>query len=120
MNKHPYHLHAICIHDGNAYSGHYYALIMDRKNNKWRRFNDIRVTDTTPEDVFKESNGGHSFMTAYWVVYINDELEKEISKLDLYSYKPNVQHFYNNYIPGIIRMQVLDENNKLAKDIKEY
>jgi ubiquitin carboxyl-terminal hydrolase 25/28 len=75
MNKHPYHLHAICVHDGNAYSGHYYAFIQDRFNNKWRRFNDIRVTDATEEDVIKESNGGHGQMTAYWVVYINEELK---------------------------------------------
>ena len=76
MNKHPYHLHAICVHDGSAQSGHYFAFIKDHFNNKWRRFNDIRVTDATEEEVFKESNAGYSYMTAYWVVYINDELEK--------------------------------------------
>lgn len=74
MNKYPYHLHSICVHDGNALSGHYFTFIKDRFNNKWRRFNDIRVTDATEEDVFKESNGGYSFMTAFWVTYINDEL----------------------------------------------
>jgi ubiquitin carboxyl-terminal hydrolase 25 len=86
LDKHPYHLHAICVHDGNAQSGHYYAFIKDRFNNKWRRFNDYRVTDVTEEDVFKESNGGHSWMTAYWVVYINDELSHDISSFDLYQY----------------------------------
>ena len=58
MNKHPYFLHAITIHDGNAQSGHYYAYINDRHNKKWRKFNDIRVTDATEEEVFKDANGG--------------------------------------------------------------
>ena len=78
MNNTPYHLHAICIHDGNAYSGHYFTFLYDRFNNKWRRFNDIRVVDATEEDVFKEANGGYSFMTAYWAVYINDEIAQEV------------------------------------------
>jgi ubiquitin carboxyl-terminal hydrolase 25/28 len=30
MQKMPYHLHSICVHDGNANSGHYYTLIYDR------------------------------------------------------------------------------------------
>ena len=29
MNQHAYHLHAICVHDGNAESGHYYTFIYD-------------------------------------------------------------------------------------------
>jgi len=89
MNKHPYHLHAICVHDGNAYSGHYYAFIYDRFMNKWRRFNDIRVTDVTEEEVFKESNGGSGWTSAYWAVYINEELEKQLNKIPLYTYKYN-------------------------------
>ena len=30
MQKMPYHLHSICVHDGNAMSGHYYSFIYDR------------------------------------------------------------------------------------------
>lgn len=75
MNQNPYHLHSICVHDGNAYGGHYYSFIYDRAQNKWRRFNDIRVTEVTEEDVFKESNGGFGNMTAYWVVYVNGDIE---------------------------------------------
>ena len=32
MMKKPYHLHSICVHDGNAMSGHYYTFIYDRFN----------------------------------------------------------------------------------------
>lgn len=52
MNKHAYHLHSICVHDGSALSGHYFTFIKDRYNKKWRKFNDIRVTDATEEEVF--------------------------------------------------------------------
>ena len=32
MQKNPYHLHSICVHEGGAESGHYYAYIYDRFN----------------------------------------------------------------------------------------
>lgn len=119
MNKHPYHLHSICIHDGNALSGHYFTFIKDRFNNKWRRFNDIRVTDATEEDVFKESNGGYAYMTAYWVTYINDELARDLDKINLYSYnresshQVDQSHIYATKIPGEINLKVFEDNQKL-------
>ena len=86
MNKHPYHLHSICIHDGNANSGHYYAFIKDHFNAKWRRFNDVRVCDVTEEQVFKEANGGSSWMTAYWLVYLSEDLMEMLKTLNLTLY----------------------------------
>jgi ubiquitin carboxyl-terminal hydrolase 25/28 len=61
MSKYKYHLHSICVHDGNANSGHYYSFIFDRFQNKWRKFNDIRVTEVTEEEVFKDSQGGDTW-----------------------------------------------------------
>ncbi len=87
MNRHAYHLHAICVHDGSAQSGHYYAFIYDRFEKKWRKFNDMRVTDATEEDVFKESNGGHGHMNAYWVVYVNNEIAKEMEEASLNTFQ---------------------------------
>jgi ubiquitin carboxyl-terminal hydrolase 25 len=129
MDKNPYHLQAICVHDGNAMSGHYFAFIKDRFNNKWRKFNDYRVTDVTEEEVFQQSNGGHSWMTAYWVVYVNQEVANEIEKIDLHQYQPmekreqgKISHHdvYSDIIPGPVRMLVSDENAKLFKEIQEY
>lgn len=71
MKNIPYYLHAICVHDGSAQSGHYYAFIYDRFQKKWRKYNDIRVTDVSEEEVFEQSQGGKGFASAYWVVYIN-------------------------------------------------
>lgn len=74
MQRKKYQLHSICVHDGNANSGHYYSFIYDRFNKKWRRFNDIRVTDVEEEDVFKEAEGGHSWQTAQWLVYVEESI----------------------------------------------
>ena len=89
MRSITYHLHAVCIHDGNATSGHYYTFINDRIQKKWRRFNDLRVSDATEEEVFNESSGGDGWKTAYWVVYVNDDIEKELRQNDIHTYKPN-------------------------------
>lgn len=66
-----YYLHAICVHDGNAESGHYYTFIKDHNEKKWRNYNDIRVTDVDEDTVFEHANGSSGFKTAYWVVYVN-------------------------------------------------
>lgn len=106
------------MHDGNANSGHYYAFIKDRFNQKWRRFNDIRVADVSEEEVLKESNGGHGWMTAFFVIYINPQIARELDNFDIYHYAPSEQRgedyinpqFYANMIPGVINMQIDDEN----------
>lgn len=83
----------------------------------------------TEEDVFKESNGGHSWMTAYWVVYVNDELAKHMQKIDLYQYqsiekreagKLSNHNAYYEIIPAQIRMLVSDENIKQVNEIVDY
>lgn len=71
MKRTPYNLHSICVHQGGADSGHYFSFIYDRFQKKWRKYNDIRVMDVTEEEVMKSSEGGDSWETAYWVVYIN-------------------------------------------------
>jgi hypothetical protein len=87
MNHTPYYLHAVIVHDGSAQSGHYYAFIFDRFQKKWRKYNDIRITEVTEEEVFTFSNGGHGHATGYWIVYVNDEIQYELSKLNINSYK---------------------------------
>ena len=83
MQKQAYHLHSICVHDGNAMSGHYYSFIYDRLQKKWRKFNDIRVTEVQEEEVFQNSEGGHSWQTAYWLVYVEGSISSELEKLDI-------------------------------------
>jgi len=69
--EHPYHLHAILVHDGSAESGHYYAFIFDRAEGLWYRFNDYRVTVECENVVFEESFGGVRNSCAYGIIYVN-------------------------------------------------
>lgn len=58
MKKYKYLLSSILIHDGSADSGHYYSYIFDHDCKKWRKFNDIQVTDEIDETkVLNESYG---------------------------------------------------------------
>lgn len=79
MNQHAYHLHAVCVHDGNAESGHYYTFIYDHFQKKWRKYNDIRISDASEEDVLREINGGDDKKTAYWLVYVSDETRNKLA-----------------------------------------
>lgn len=118
----------MCVHDGNASSGHYYTFIYDRFLKKWRKFNDIRVTDYTEEDVFKEAEGGHSWSTAYWLVYVHDSISEVLKANDINNYvvpeNPHAlgdfsNHFYGRKVPVEVNKIVENENKSLAKEIDD-
>lgn len=71
METNKYSVHAICIHQGSAESGHYYTFIKDHSSKKWRKYNDIRVTEVEEKEVFEEANGTEGNSNAFWAVYIN-------------------------------------------------
>ena len=45
FQKYPYNLHSICIHDGNATTGHYYSFVYDSLNNRWIKYSDIKIQE---------------------------------------------------------------------------
>lgn len=73
MKKYKYLLSSILIHDGSADSGHYYSYIFDLDVKKWRRFNDIQVTDELDDSkVMTESYGNfnnHQIKISYIFSY---------------------------------------------------
>lgn len=71
--QYPYHLHAVLVHEGQTASGHYWAYIFDLKKQRWLKFNDITVTESTWEELEKESVGGYHNSTAYCLIYIDKE-----------------------------------------------
>ncbi len=69
MNKTPYELFAVWIHSGVATTGHYWAYLRDFKANKWRKFNDVFVSDVDEKTVFEDAIGGsNSGVSAYFLV----------------------------------------------------
>jgi len=126
LNKKPYHLHAICIHDGSAESGHYFTLIKDHHQGIWRKFNDVKVNEVSEEEVFKWSVGGYGAMTAYWLVYISDKRQKEHKGTDFNSYsadpssKANSGSVYGSIIPAEIDSLIEAENQKVITEAQNF
>ena len=66
-----YQLHAVLVHEGQAASGHYWAYVYNKEHNKWLKYNDITVTDSSWEELEKESIGGYHNASAYCLMYID-------------------------------------------------
>lgn len=120
VEKNRYSVHAVCIHEGSAESGHYYTFIKDHNQNKWRKYNDIRVTEVEEKEVYEEANGGSSNSTAFWAVYINESLLEESRKTEISNAEKNV--LYKNALSQDIEKYVQGENaivNKQYEDFKD-
>jgi hypothetical protein len=116
-------LHAITVHDGSAEGGHYFTFIKDHYQSIWRKFNDIRVTTVDEKDVFLQSVGGHGGMTAYWIVYVSEDLLNQYQKLNINSFDPlnetNKGHVYGRLIASDVSKQIEEENANLIALIQD-
>jgi ubiquitin carboxyl-terminal hydrolase 25/28 len=70
IDRSRYVLYGIWVHQGVASSGHYWAFLRDPQQ-KWWRFNDVRVAEAPEEDVVRESIGGYSSSAAYFLIYLS-------------------------------------------------
>ncbi|XP_068023942.1 ubiquitin carboxyl-terminal hydrolase 28 isoform X2 [Melanerpes formicivorus] len=68
----PYHLHAVLVHQGQANAGHYWAFIYNQPRRSWLKYNDISVTDSSWEELERDSFGGLKNASAYCLMYISD------------------------------------------------
>ena len=59
------------VHEGQAVSGHYWAYVFSTKYQKWLKFNDIAVTESSWEEIQKDSVGGFHNTSAYCVMYVD-------------------------------------------------
>lgn len=55
-----YNLHSVCIHEGNALSGHFWTYVWQPALAKWYKFNDTEVSESTWEDLYSNAVGGSS------------------------------------------------------------
>ncbi|NWR36718.1 UBP28 hydrolase, partial [Tachuris rubrigastra] len=70
----PYRLHAVLVHEGQANAGHYWAFIYNQPRKRWLKYNDILVTDSSWEELERESFGGLRNASAYCLMYISDQV----------------------------------------------
>lgn len=61
------------IHEGSADSGHYYSYLFDPQEKKWRKYNDLNITEEVEEQVLKEGKGVNA-TSAYYLVYAQNEV----------------------------------------------
>lgn len=121
MNKTPYYLHSIMIHDGNHESGHYYAFIKDFANDFYLRYNDIHVSHIDNERVQFESKGGFGTINAYCLVYVSQDTHQMLCQKDMKNHKlqfrnnPNLD-YYNKLVSPELAEIVFQENDKELED----
>ncbi|KFV74812.1 Ubiquitin carboxyl-terminal hydrolase 28, partial [Dryobates pubescens] len=72
----PYHLHAVLVHQGQANAGHYWAFIYNQPRRSWLKYNDISVTDSSWEELERDSFGGLKNASAYCLMYISDAVAR--------------------------------------------
>lgn len=61
-------MYSILIHEGSADSGHYYSYIYEIQTKKWRKYNDINISEEAEPQIIKEAKG-INFTSAYYLVY---------------------------------------------------
>eukprot|EP01113_Clastostelium_recurvatum_P034055 TRINITY_DN4575_c0_g1_i2.p1 TRINITY_DN4575_c0_g1~~TRINITY_DN4575_c0_g1_i2.p1 ORF type:complete len:1155 (+),score=301.78 TRINITY_DN4575_c0_g1_i2:51-3515(+) len=74
MQRRPYELFAVWVHQGLAGSGHYWAYLRNPETDAWTKFNDTLVTSVDAETVMRESVGGYQNASAYFLIYVDQRM----------------------------------------------
>ncbi|KAK6963453.1 ubiquitin carboxyl-terminal hydrolase 25-like isoform X1 [Biomphalaria glabrata] len=118
MKKFPYHLHAVLVHEGQAVSGHYWSFIFDERRDKWLKFNDITVSESSFEEMRKESVGGFHNASAYCLMYIDkarlEEGQEELSPTAV------SQHDLLASLPADLRGIVEEDNAAFQQELHAW
>jgi ubiquitin carboxyl-terminal hydrolase 25/28 len=109
----PYYLHAILVHEGQAGSGHYFAFIHDALEQKWRKYNDIRVTEVDEQEVFKVAEGGFGSNSAYCLVYVDKKTHGSLDNASLLE-------SYAQIFPDAVRRDLEDDNARLSRELVDW
>ncbi|XP_055675263.1 ubiquitin carboxyl-terminal hydrolase 28 isoform X6 [Falco peregrinus] len=115
----PYHLHAVLVHEGQANSGHYWAFIYDQSRKSWLKYNDISVTESSWEELERDSFGGLKNASAYCLMYINDKVSHFAAGEDD---GPEVGQFQREVeaLPPELRHYIQEDNWQLEQEAEEW
>jgi ubiquitin carboxyl-terminal hydrolase 25/28 len=137
MQTYAYNLHSIIIHSGQADSGHYFAYIYDVEQNKWRKYNDIQVTEVPEDEVMKTSIGEESStVSAYFLVYVSRVNELRVSSPLVRQYSLSATRlgsnepmeigegkksdYYTSLLTSKLKQEVIEDNARLEKEVETY
>uniref|UniRef100_A0A672Z287 ubiquitinyl hydrolase 1 n=1 Tax=Sphaeramia orbicularis TaxID=375764 RepID=A0A672Z287_9TELE len=111
-------LHAVLVHEGQASAGHYWAYIYDHANQRWMKYNDITITESTWEELERDSFGGMTNASAYCLMYIDDRLPHLITE-DTDDETGQVLHGMDT-LPPVLRRYVQEDNRWFQQELSEW
>ncbi|XP_071625090.1 ubiquitin carboxyl-terminal hydrolase 28 isoform X6 [Heliangelus exortis] len=115
----PYHLHAVLVHEGQANAGHYWAYIYDQPRKSWLKYNDISVTESSWEELERDSFGGLRNASAYCLMYISDKVSRLVSDkgdgTELGQFQKEVEA-----LPPELRHYIQEDNWRLEQEAEEW
>uniref|UniRef100_A0A3B3UDK9 Ubiquitin specific peptidase 28 n=1 Tax=Poecilia latipinna TaxID=48699 RepID=A0A3B3UDK9_9TELE len=113
----PYRLHAVLVHEGQASAGHYWAYIYDHANQRWMKYNDVSITESSWEELERDSFGGMTNASAYCLMYIDDRLPQLITGTTTLSCQ--VLHGMDS-LPAALRRYVQEDNRWFQQELSEW
>ncbi|XP_008277320.1 ubiquitin carboxyl-terminal hydrolase 28 isoform X3 [Stegastes partitus] len=114
----PYRLHAVLVHEGQASAGHYWAYIYDHANQRWMKYNDISITESSWEELERDSFGGMTNASAYCLMYIDDRLPHLITE-DTDDETGQALHGMDS-LPPVLRRYVQEDNRWFQQELSEW
>ncbi|XP_010017473.1 PREDICTED: ubiquitin carboxyl-terminal hydrolase 28 [Nestor notabilis] len=115
----PYRLHAVLVHEGQANAGHYWAFIYDQPRKSWLKYNDISVTESSWEELERDSFGGLKNASAYCLMYISEEVSHPVADEEA---SPEVGQFQKEVedLPLDLRHYIQEDNWRLEQEAEEW
>ncbi|XP_046788344.1 ubiquitin carboxyl-terminal hydrolase 28 isoform X6 [Gallus gallus] len=115
----PYHLHAVLVHEGQANAGHYWAFIYDQPRKSWLKYNDISVTESSWEELERDSFGGLRNASAYCLMYISDKVSHVVAGegdgSEVGQFQKEVEA-----LPPELRRYIQEDNWRLEQEAEEW
>ncbi|XP_062450710.1 ubiquitin carboxyl-terminal hydrolase 28 isoform X5 [Rhea pennata] len=115
----PYRLHAVLVHEGQANAGHYWAYIYDQPRKSWLKYNDISVTESSWEELERDSFGGLRNASAYCLMYISDKVSRlvadEEDDSDVGRFQKEVEA-----LPFELKHYIQEDNWRLEQEAEEW
>ncbi|XP_014376805.2 ubiquitin carboxyl-terminal hydrolase 28 isoform X3 [Alligator sinensis] len=113
----PYRLHAVLVHEGQANAGHYWAYIYDQPRKSWLKYNDISVTESSWEELERDSFGGLKNASAYCLMYIKDKMPRYVADDDAGAgqFQKEVED-----LPPELKHYIQEDNWRLEQEVEEW